>query len=327
MADAMTKTAEEIVRAHPEHTARGLARMLKEAVNDALTLEQARSRIRYVIGQKGKLVRKTAKMQRPARRPGQMRALPRAVPSTWSPYVFDVTGRVGILSDVHVPYHSETAVLAAVRWLKKQGLSGLLLNGDIADFYSISRWQKDPRKRNFSAELEAVRGFVAWVRQEFPRIPIVYKLGNHEERWEKYIAEHAPELSEDPLMSLGQWLHLDEHKVELVSDQRPVMLGRLPVLHGHEIRGGSPVSPAKGAYNKLKHTALIGHHHQTSGHCEPDMNHRETYNWSTGCLADLTPDYARFNRYNHGFAMVDVKKGGDFDVWNLRIADGVVRSS
>jgi hypothetical protein len=91
-----------------------------------------------------------------------------------------------------------------------------VLNGDIADFYAISRWEKAPGKRNFRRELEAVRGLLAWLRQEFPAIPIVFKSGNHEERWRAWLWQHAPEISDEPIMGLDNWLHMPQHGIALV---------------------------------------------------------------------------------------------------------------
>jgi hypothetical protein len=133
-----------------------------------------------------------------------------------------------------------------------------------------------------------------------------------------------------PEMGLDRWLHLDKHNISLVEDKRIVMLGQLPVLHGHEKGKGisSPVNQARGAFLRLNHTVLEGHGHRTSGHCEPDMFGREVFCWSTGCLCELHPAYAPINKMNHGFALVDVQADGEFDVTNLRItAEGKVRQS
>lgn len=248
----------------------------------------------------------------------------------WTPHVLEVAGAVGIMSDVHVPYHSETAVMAAVQFLKTQQLAGLLLNGDIADFYAISRYMKDPKRRDFKGELAAVREFIGWMRHEFPGIPIVLKAGNHEERWTHWLYQHAPEISDEPMMSLTAWLKLGDHDITLVEDQRPVMLGKLPVLHGHELPKGlaSPVNVARGAFLRTLSTVLVGHSHRTSNHAESDMWHKETACWSTGCLCDLRPEYAVINRWNHGFAVATVHQGGAFDVNNYRVmGDGSVRSA
>jgi 3',5'-cyclic AMP phosphodiesterase CpdA len=256
--------------------------------------------------------------------------MPPSKAEPWEPHVLGVVGTVGVLSDIHVPYHSEIALGAAVADLKSSGIDALILNGDIADFYAISRWDKNPAKRNFKAELEQVRQTLAWIRSEFPSIPIVFKLGNHEERWRLWLFQHAPEISDEPEMSLTNWLRLDRNDITLVEDQRPIMAGKLPVLHGHEKGKGisAPVNQARGAFLRLHHTVLEGHGHRTSGHCEPDMFGNEVFCWSTGCLCDLRPEYARLNKWNHGFASVEVHADGSFDVSNHRItADGRVRSS
>ena len=170
---------------------------------------------------------------------------------------------------------------------------------------------------------------LAWIRGQFPSIPIVFKAGNHEERWNHWLWQHAPEISDEPRMGLAQWLDMTDHGIEYVEDQRPIMVGELPIIHGHEEGNGisAPVNPARGSFMRLHHTSLKGHCHRTSAHSEPDMFGREIFCWSTGCLCDLRPEYARFGKFNHGFASVYVHADGQFDVRNFRIASGKVRSS
>jgi hypothetical protein len=58
------------------------------------------------------------------------------------------------------------------------------------------------------------------------------------------------------------------------------------------------------------------------------MWHHETACWSTGCLCDLRPEYAKFNKWNWGFAVATVHERGQFDVNNYRVmSDGSVRSA
>jgi predicted phosphodiesterase len=330
--DVITDMAKKLCQRHPDAPARTLARRLVRESNGAVTLEQARKRITRQFGVHGNKHRKRLKpvAPRPKRQAGEQRAMPKSLAESWTPHVMDVLGPVGIISDVHVPYHSEIAVAAAIGFLKEQNLAGLLMNGDIADFYAISRYMKDPAQRDFKGELDAVRTFIAWLRQEFPKIPIVYKTGNHEDRWRHWLYQHAAEISDDPRMSLCAWLDLDAQGVTMVDDQRPVMLGKLPVLHGHELPKGmaAPVNVARGAFLRTLSTVLVGHSHRTSNHAESDMWHHETACWSTGCLCDLRPEYSVVNRWNHGFAMATVHKGGAFDVQNYRVMkDGTVRSA
>jgi predicted phosphodiesterase len=330
--DAITEMAKRLALLHPDAPAQTLARRLVKESNGAITLHQARMRMQRQFGVHGKTHRKRIKSVAPRapRKAGEQRPMPKSLAESWTPHVLKVVGAVGILSDVHVPYHSEIAVAAAVGFLKNENLSALLLNGDIADFYAISRYMKDPKQRDFKSELEAVRDFIAYLRHEFPDIPIVYKLGNHEERWQHWLWQHAAEISDDPRMSLSAWLNLTENGVDLVEDQRPVMLGKLPVLHGHELPKGmaAPVNVARGAFLRTLSTVLVGHSHRTSNHAESDMWHKEVGCWSTGCLCDLRPDYCVINRWNHGFAVCTVHEGGAFDVNNYRVmSDGAVRSA
>jgi predicted phosphodiesterase len=332
--DDLSELAARIIAAHPDAAAKTLGRRLQAESNGALTLDQAYGRIRYLMGVKGAKHRKvSARIGRPTRPPrqaGQVYSMPASRADSWEPHVLDVTGPIGILSDIHVPFHSEVALRAAVDALAGDRVQALVLNGDTADFYAISRWTKNPAKRNFKGELAAIRELLGWIRQTFPEIPIVFKAGNHEERWNHWLYQHAPEISDEPEMGLAHWLRLAEHGMTLVEDQRPVMAGRLPVLHGHEKGKGisAPVNQARGAFLRLHHTVLEGHGHRTSGHCEPDMFGAEVFCWSTGCLCDLRPEYARINKWNHGFAVATVHADGSFDVANQRItAEGKVRTS
>jgi hypothetical protein len=331
--DAITDVVENLCRLHPDAPARTLAKRVVSETNGAVTVEQARKRIMAMFGVNGKLHRNEGRDSGLRRKPRKAGAVPPPPPSKaepWGPHELGVTGLVGVLSDIHVPYHSEVALKAAVDQLRGDKIDALVLNGDTCDFYAISRYIKNPRLRNFRSEVAAARDMLAWIRGQFPKIPIVFKAGNHEERWNHWLFQHAPEISDEPIMGLDNWLHMPRHGITLVDDQRPILAGQLPILHGHEKGKGisAPVNQARGAFLRLHHTVLEGHGHRTSGHCEPDMWGREVFCWSTGCLCDLHPEYARINKFNWGFASVTVDADGEFDVNNFRITKaGKVRAS
>tara|TARA_Y100001973_G_scaffold106824_1_gene188476 strand:- start:1525 stop:2523 length:999 start_codon:yes stop_codon:yes gene_type:complete len=330
-ADETTKLAKQLVDKFPNHPSRSLARMLVEKTNNHITMENARSRIRWQLGIKANGRKKAKLAKRKKRQPGdRVPAMPRSEAEHWGPVTLDVQGLLGIISDTHIPYHCETAVQTAVKFLKKKKLDCLLINGDFCDFYTISRWVKNPSKRDFGSELKACREALKWIRHQFPNIPIVFKAGNHEERWDAWLWQHAPEISMEEEMTLARWLKLDDLEIEWVSDQKPILAGDLAICHGHELPKGiaAPVNVARGAFMRTLSSVLVGHSHRTSGHAETDMWHKETFCWSVGCLCDMNPEYARINKWNHGFACVDIDKSGSFDVENYRISkNGEVRSS
>lgn len=312
----------------PNHGALTLAKAAyKERPEWFNSVETARDTIRNMLGCKGsKPVEYGKNLRREKRKPGQKVELPESLAKPWVPFDLEAS-RVAIFSDVHVPYQNNSAIDAAVGKFKKFKPDCIFLNGDIADYFAISRWEKDPRMRNFKREVELVIQFLEHIRGEFPKARIVYKLGNHEERWYHYLWQKAPELVGLEFMDFGSLIHAKELGIEVVEDQRIVMLGKLPVLHGHELPKGltNPVSPARGAFMRVIDTLLIGHHHRTTQHTEPTGIKRSFITtWSTGCLCDMTPEFARINKWNHGAAHVEVSSGGNFHVTNFGILDGQV---
>jgi predicted phosphodiesterase len=247
--------------------------------------------------------------------------LPESQSEDWSPVELDAE-RVFVISDVHVPFHVVSVVEAALKFGESIKPEVVLLNGDGADFYSISRHQKDPRKRNFKRELDAIRQFLQHVRERFPDARLIYKYGNHEERWEHWLWNHAPEICDLEEVQLNSILKLDSIGWEYVDNQRPIMAGHLPIFHGHELPRGmsSPVNQARGAFLRMLDTVLVGHGHRSSSHTEPNWQHTETTCWSTGCLCELSPAYARINKWNHGFAWVEVASDKSFSVHNQRVS-------
>jgi len=140
------------------------------------------------------------------------------------------------------------------------------------------------------------------------------------ERLEKMLISKAPELLGIEEFQLENLLRCGERNIQVVKDQRIIYIGHLPVLHGHEVHlAGVSVNPARSLFLKTKKSALCGHLHQTSQHCEMAIDDKMITTWSTGHLGETHPMYARINRWNHGIARIEVNDAGEFEVINLRI--------
>ncbi len=111
----------------------------------------------------------------------------------------------------------------------------------------------------------------------------------------------------------------------IIKDKRIMKAGDLNILHGHEFGGSvfSPVNIARGLFLKGKVSAMQGHNHQSSSHSESNMNGEITTTWSLGCLCELHPAYLPINKWNHGFAIVEID-GQNFEVRNKNIHKGKV---
>ena len=305
-----------------------LARIMYNENKELFTsLDAARTKLRYIEGKSGKINRAKIKQHKEflmtEERPKNPYKLPESEEAKYEPYILKAE-KLAVLSDIHVPYHSIEAVTCCLDLISKEKPDTILLNGDTVDFYGLSRFMKDPRKRSLAHELKALNelldvfgGFGA---------KIVYKLGNHDERYQHYLMHKAPELLGIPEFEFEHLLRAKERNMDIVADKRVIKANKLNIIHGHEYPSVfSPVNIARGLYMKGKVSALQGHNHQSSTHTETDMNGDIVTTWSSGCLCELNPAYMPLNKWNHGFSMVDLSDNGkDFHVRNYRIYKGKI---
>lgn len=315
----------------PNATTRAIARMAyDDNAGVFTTVDAARQLTRYYRGANGKHNRGSLKDKRFTRDYDPDRVNPFKLPesdeSEYLPYILpDDCKRVLCLYDIHFPYHDVPALTAALNYGKLKKADTIFIGGDALDFYALSSFDRDPRKRGFKDELDMMKLFFETLRREFPDSRIIYLLGNHEERYERYMLVKAPELLGVQEFKLKALLKCDDYGVEIVDKKRVCKLGKLSLIHGHEFghQFTSPVNPARGLYMKAKRSTLCGHHHQTSEHSESDINGDVVTTWSLGCLCYLHPEYRPLNKWNHGFAFITLKDGG-YKVHNKRIIDGEI---
>ena len=285
-------------------------------------VEQARCQVRYYRGSLGPANRRSLASPLPSviLNPGKRTLV------GFTPYVVTLPCNALILSDIHVPYQDDEALASALDCGKREGVDTVILNGDAIDCHSISYFATAPKERDFKEELEQAKAFFILLRKKFPKAKIIYKLGNHEERYESYMLNKAPEMLDVPHFAFENVYEIDALDIDLVDDRRIVSVGDLNLLHGHEVMRGksTPVNPARMLFLKAKTYAMMGHLHQASYHPGKDLNDRVVACWSTGCLCDLHPRYAPYNEWAHGFAIVTTEKDGTFEVRTPIVKKGKV---
>jgi hypothetical protein len=154
------------------------------------------------------------------------------------------------------------------------------------------------------------------------KCPIYYIEGNHDNWYMRYLMKKAPVLFNDQYYTLSARLKLREKGIVWIPQTSVLMIGKLPVTHGHMIVKGffSPVNPAKGVYDRIGSSMLIGHCHTTSEYSKSVLKGDLNTTYSIGCLCTLAPDYDPFNcKHNLGFARVIVQENGNYRVENKRI--------
>lgn len=163
------------------------------------------------------------------------------------------------IPDTHVPFHDKKAwallLEAAAGWCPET----IVIQGDFADFYTVSSHSKDPRReRSLQKEVNAVKEAL----RELDALgagEIIYVSGNHEDRLSRYLQEKAPELFET--VDIPSVLGLDhlETRTTYVPYKEYYQLG--PVYLTHDV-GTAGANAHRDALNAFQDNAVIGHTHR-----------------------------------------------------------------
>lgn len=315
-----TQVVLDAVRRFPNLPDRTLARhlIMTHSLLFDNDIEKARDRVRYFRGRKGEKNKDVVQKAHPLLLKDHKILIPKSLSKKRTNYLLK-SGTWLVLSDLHIPCHEIAPIEAAIQNGKAEGIDGIFINGDLQDCTSLSYWPT--LKRDFNSEIEAVIDFFDYLKQEFPGIPIVYKPANHELRLQSHYIAYSPELATSPLAAMETLFDFESRGVEYLDYYQLVMAGKLPILHGHELRNISrAVNPARGLYLRTKTFSACSHCHTTSEHTSKNVHGEILTCWSFGCLCDLEPDWNPYgNDWNWGFGIVNVEKDGNFEVINRRI--------
>lgn len=254
-------------------------------------------------------------------------SIPESDATVWNPYKLPSIYTQGlIMSDMHFPYHDKRAIEACINYtLGKYKPNFILINGDAVDCYTLSKFNRNMYNRSFSDELWQLVEFFNILQATFPGAHIIWKLGNHEERWEYYLWNH-PELYRMQELTFENILKARGiENLTVIPSRRIIYTGRLIWYHGHELPSGiaTPVNPARGLALRTLTSGAVSHYHKSSAHSDIDAKEKLMSWWSIGCLCDLHPYYASVNKWNHGFAIMNVDDQ-EFEMNNMKIHKGTI---
>lgn len=225
--------------------------------------------------------------------------------------------RIAFLSDIHFKYHCRKAWPLALAILPDLNLDRTLLGGDIIDFGPISKFVEHPQQKlDLVPEIAITRKELLRLRKTVRGMPIDYMEGNHEWRLEKYLYRHAPELVGIHSLTVPGLLELKKNDLDIRwhDQMKVIMLGKLPVVHGHRIKVSS-IHPAKSTYAKIGGNMLVGHHHKFDRHLQRPYSGKELHGvWCNGTLGTINPDWTFFPQWHQGFTVVEVAWNGSFHV-------------
>lgn len=235
-------------------------------------------------------------------------------------------GRAIVFSDAHYwPGEPTAAHKALVQLIGELRPALVIANGDILDGARISRHERDgwaPELPPLVAELNACKERMSEIEGAAGLdAALVWCSGNHDDRYEKYLASHAPELDGMPGALLCEHFPRWTPTVSLmVNDGQP---GQTMILHAHRMG-------VHAAYNNTLTAGInivTGHLHRLTVTAWGDYRGRR-YGVDTGTLAEPSGPqffYAKDTPKAHGsgFAVLTWHDGVLAPPELVEVRDGV----
>lgn len=165
---------------------------------------------------------------------------------------------IAIISDVHFPFESQRVLNAFYDFLAKHPADYVIANGDMADFYSFSRFPKSHNIFTPREEIAAARTkneeFWKQVKLASPKSSYKQLLGNHCIRPMRQMLENFPVAEDWILDALKKQFTFDG--VETIFDPREeLMIGDIMIHHGFRTQ--------LGAHRDFSlYNCIVGHTHK-----------------------------------------------------------------
>ncbi|MGV9141317.1 MAG: metallophosphoesterase family protein [Promethearchaeota archaeon] len=227
-----------------------------------------------------------------------------------------------VISDLHVPYHDDSAVNCMFKYAKDYKPTRVVINGDLIDFYSLSDFDKCPeRKDNITDEIYKSREFLSKLRKvvgKDARIDFLH--GNHENRLQKYMWRNRELYGLDSL-ELKNLLDLKKYNIKEVQADRDywsklmgeVKVGDTTIMHGDGRlnRARSSANPGYSAFNTMRNrigeSVIIGHTHRMA-QVYNLIGNKSQVGIEGGCLCQHTRE-----NWQQGFVTFESYRGKSFN--------------
>lgn len=249
-------------------------------------------------------------------------------PSSAGPYVVEVVLSTG---DQHGRFVDEKAWAAVLRVLDRLHIDRFVFNGDMLDFYELSRFVKDPDvEESVQVDIDYGKRFLGDVRKRLSEgQPIDVVPGNHERRYELYLRGDAKKLSGLKVLELPNLLEIERFGATMHQYSGFELQGTIEpfrIYHGEVVR---------------KHASESARHELTNWGCSGASQHVHRLGihrvstttgdrlWGEGgCLCGLDPEYVtRKPNWQHGCLLIFRMSDGTVRMEEVRILNGQVQGT
>lgn len=215
--------------------------------------------------------------------------------------------------DFHFPFECLIAVrlfLAFVAYFKPHII---FLNGDVADCWEISRFTK-PENINIRLveEFAKVRVFLYKLREVAPKARIIFIYGNHEYRFEKFIADNSKALQGLRGMTLAEQLCCDGANIEIVNShlkENYFQYGKLLIGHFNKVNKHSAYT-AKNLLEEKGISLIQNHTHRGGSSFKRDFGSFKSA-YENFCMCNINPTYLSLPNWQQGFSVIHKDQASD----------------
>lgn len=198
----------------------------------------------------------------------------------------------------------------------------IIIGGDWGSFDSLSNWNKSKpliaEGKRYSDDVEVCYDELYFLKNKLPDTEFDFIKGNHEERGQWYCNKN-PEM--EGFVDIERDLGLHELCDTITDFEDFLTIGELAFTHGWFWN----MYHASKTMREFVGNVLYGHvHHFQSDSKNQHFKKKEYIAQSIGCLTDRYPDWKghKPTRFQNGFAVVEFRSNGHFNVIPLTIIDG-----
>lgn len=212
-------------------------------------------------------------------------------------------------SDFHIPYHNKRYMELWFKVLKSFKPDTVAILGDLDDACPVSKYsdgKPEEVEQAIATYAPQVQEFFEKVRKARPQARIHYATGNHEARYDEYIAKKAPALRN--LITPEFLWKTDTYGVELSYYNKPPheLYPDFYIHHGPYALKGAGNSVAK-VNDEFGITCMVGHSHRQAFTAKTYALKNEIIRgWEIGHMTDVESEgmaYDRLHDWLPGFAV------------------------
>ena len=190
--------------------------------------------------------------------------------------------KIAFFGDVHRPYHHRKAWSLFLAVMQEFKPDILVCMGDLADFYKVSSFAKDPaREFSFKDEVEDCNLALDQLDALNPERKI-FIAGNHEDRLTRYLQKEAPELF--GLVDIPTLFKLDLREWEYIPYKSHIKIGKIYCTHDVGTAGRYSLFKAADTF---QHPVVVAHTHRFGMVVEGDATGKHFPAAQFGWLGDV----------------------------------------